>query len=196
MRFLFFNIVVGAALLYLYNGGDIDLSTFANKAKTTTEAVVKKIAKTEDFFVADAPSKPRKKPSGHARDFIEEPAPKPTTAPKKPKAHTRAPLPKNGPMVLDKPKDKKLPAIENPMTVAKHISKAPTFGDTQKSVSPEIAQRRAEVFGEANSQATASQGQKFALKEGSRLMSVSDRRQALESLAEEMEMLFLENVGG
>ena len=173
MRFLFFNIVVGAALLYLYNGGDLNLSTFVNKAKSTTEVVAQKAAPIESLIVAENPPKPKSSPSGHARDVIEEPAPKPAPAPRKPKASS-------------------LPAIKNPVTIAKYVPKKPNFGDTQKAESPEIAKRRAEVFGEPQTKPA----QKFALKEGSNLMSVSERRQALDDLAEEMEMLFLEKIGG
>ena len=182
MRFLFFNIVVGTALLYLYKGGDIDFSYFARADNRPPEIL--------------AANKPQPKPAkpGHARDVIDEPK-APVLAPKPSQEKTMAPAPKTVPktVVTEQPKIEKLPEIKNPITVAKRIPKVPHFDTNTISEDPAVARRRSEVMETASA---PSSSQDFALKEGTSLMSTADRRQSLDRLAEEMELLFLETVGG
>ena len=56
-----------------------------------------------------------------------------------------------------------------------------------------VAKRRDEVLGTAPARAGTA---KVALKEGTSLMSARERRRQLDRLAEEMELLYLEKVGG
>lgn len=182
MRFLFFNIVVGAALLYLYKGGDIDLSQLTSAASPSSITVA-----------AHTPAPEKPKP-GHARDVIDEPVaptPKPLISPKKAAAPV---LPtQTEKAVSNTPKPEILPAIKKEISVAKRTTKLPQFGNIRKPVDPAVAQRRSEVLENAPTQHAT---QDFALKEGTSLMSATDRRRSLDALAEEMEMLFLEQVGG
>jgi len=185
MRFLFFNVVVGLALVYLYNGGKIDMSRFENALSSAPQ------------LVADNTPKKPKPPSGHARDVIEEPA-KPTGTPpapkpEKPKAVSPAPVASPQSIVSAKSKATQLPTIEHPVTVTKRAVNKPVFENTDDNVSTEVADRREEVLGSSHPQSSS---QKFALKEGSTLMTTAERRRSLETLAEEMEMLYLEKVGG
>jgi len=181
MRFLFFNIVVGLALVYLYNGGEIDLSRFQSVMKSAPQ------------IVADSTPKKPKPSSGHARDIIEEPSkPKgtpPAPKPEKPKAVSPVPEASTKSVVSAEPKTKQLPAIEKPVTVARRVVNRPLY----KSEDAEVAQRRDEVLGSSHQNPAS---QKFTLKEGAALMSNAERRRSLDALAEEMEMLYLEKIGG
>lgn len=182
MRFLFFNLVVGAALLYLYKGGDIDLSRFAGVVNNAPVVVA-----------ANAPQPKSVKP-GHARDVIDEPAaPAPKPKPTSKKAEVSEPTAPAKSATPNEREALKLPTIEKEISVAKRTPKTPRFENTVVSEDPAVLRRRAEVL-ETTPQKSGNQ--EFALKEGTSLMSTADRRRSLETLAEEMEMLFLEQVGG
>ncbi|NQV98391.1 MAG: hypothetical protein HQ483_01740 [Rhodospirillales bacterium] len=184
MRFLFFNIVVGAALLYLYKGGDIDISRLTSLG-------------TQPLQILAAASPESEKPaSGHARDIIDEPkqpAPPPAPPPPVKKSESPAPLPVARPIIASEAKSDELPPIEDVVTVAKRIPKQPVYDGTPETGDPAVLRRRAEVL---DTDPSPRPRQIFALEEGAALMSSADRRRSLDALAEEMEMLFLEQVGG
>jgi len=185
MRFLFFNIVVGLALVYLYNGGQLDLSRLESAVKASPKTVAA-LASTE--------AKPS---AAHARDRMEEPA-TPIGAnalAEKPHSKTNIQTPEPAVNTVASPKEtaEKLPPIETAKTIARRIPRSPNFSAVDPREDREIAQRRAEVLGSGQDGSTR---QKLTLKEGTSMMSRTERRRALDTLAEQMEMLYLENVGG
>ncbi len=187
MRFLIFNIVVGVALVYLYKG---DGPAFSSIQATPIA----------DLQITAANETPGANPgAGHARDTLKEPVPErpatqpPNPHPEKPKAAEPVPLPAAPPVVDKQPKSQALPALKEPITVAQHIARKPVFTKVQPTESAALRRRRAEVLQLSSDDNPIT---KFELTQGTELMSRQERRRALETLAEEMELLFLEKVGG
>ncbi len=181
MRFLLFNVVVGLALLNLFGGG-LDLNDLKQRF-LSTESVIEMTAETPAAPIVVA----AKQGPGSGRDVIGEPEPKPpvkkpvTKPVKKPKQSSAAPaLPKFAPA---------LPKLAEARTIAP----APE----PKMVPNAVAKRRAEVLGTEVAQGTRSKpARRVALKAGAAMMSTADRRRELDALVEEMEMLYLDKVGG
>ena len=181
MRFLLFNVVVGLALLNLFGGG-LDLNDLKQRF-LSTESVIEMTAETPAAPIVVA----AKQGPGSGRDVIGEPEPKPpvkkpvTKPVKKPKQSSAAPaLPKFAPA---------LPTLAEARTIAP----APE----PKMVPNAVAKRRAEVLGTEVAQGTRSKpARRVALKAGAAMMSTADRRRELDALVEEMEMLYLDKVGG
>jgi hypothetical protein len=183
MRFILFNITVGIALIYLFKGGELpmpDLQAGLNQAK----AHIGEITKTIDVAAGKS----------HGRDVIRQPKPTPK------------PQPKHQPKPQPKPKPKKaktapnLPPLDKPIQVAAR-PEPKNAPNTATSVIPPvppalpaIEARRAEVMAEGQPAQTAPR--RVALKDGTSLMTLAERRRELNALAEEMEMLYIDKVGG
>ena len=188
MRFLLFNVVVGLALLNLFGGG-LDLNDLKQRF-LSTESVIEMTAETPAAPIVVA----AKQGPGSGRDVIGEPEPKPpvkkpvTKPVKKPKQSSAAPaLPKFAPAL-----PKFAPALPK-LAEARTIAPAPE----PKMVPNAVAKRRAEVLGTEVAQGTRSKpARRVALKAGAAMMSTADRRRELDALVEEMEMLYLDKVGG
>jgi hypothetical protein len=186
MRFLLFNIVVGAALLYLYKGGNVDLALFTGPPSPAERALA-----------ASDPSPQDPKP-GHARDVItgpSDPAPAPVPVPapsvEKPAGTKTDTKPRETGLPSAQSDD--LPRIDETIRVAKRTPKKPVDMELPAIDDPAVRQRRAEVLGTSEEQPRRAA---ISLTEGSTLMSRSDRRRSLDALAEEMEMMFLDQTGG
>ena len=208
MRFLVFNIAVGLALVYLINGGSMPtggikqgLADMGRKAEAVAAGLQRKL------IVADAP-KPGTGSDGHGRDTIPgSPAPKPISKPT-PKPTTRSAIEPavQSPKTSDNQPVMRATAPPSPPPAAKpsprklvRLKTAPKIIKSGRDVAPEVARRRAEVLGQtAPTAAAASKAlpSKVALKAGAQLMTPAERQRQLQSLAEDMELLYLEKVGG
>lgn len=206
MRYILFNIAVAAALIYLFNGGELTVPDFRaslERAKTEISAL-----HTSD---APTPTKPillAKEGKGHGRDTIGEPTPTPKPQPRPtptPKPRATNPMPKLPPLdgarqIAKRPTPKPAPKGVAAAITVPPVPPAPP-APTARATDP-ISQRRAEVLAQgptpaATQRAAASApSTPVALKAGTALMSVADRRRALDALAEEMEMLYIEKIGG
>lgn len=199
MRFLLFNAVVGLALVYLFQGGSLSLDGVKAAVQETAQMAAAKIER--QVQVADAPKpqpkpqpkrqpKPAAEPDGHARDVI--PAPKPAPPAPRRQSETPPPPPPVPGAKLAEAKDGDdttvgpLPLPEPQEVAARPVHTA----DEQKAVDASVAARRDAVLGQGPANG------RVALKEGTQMMSASERRRQLDALAEEMEMLYLEKVGG
>ena len=181
MKFLLFNVAVAAALVFLFTAdrGEVqkiagqvhdaagDMKAYANKALNTGQAMLGR----------DAVKAERKT----------EPAP------------AAAPLQPVAPPLVTRPE----PPSEPPLSrlIARNLPAMPEIGlETGKAASvnlnPAVAKRRREVLDGIDAAdagpALADAGQ--ALKEGTRLMTPSERRKELLSLAEEMELLYARSI--
>ena len=195
MRFLLFNVVVGLALLNLFGGG-LDLNDLKQRF-LSTESVIEMTAETPAAPIVVA----AKQGPGSGRDVIGEPEPKPpvkkpvTKPVKKPKQSSAAPaLPKFAPAL-----PKFAPALPKFAPALPKLAEARTIAPAPepKMVPNAVAKRRAEVLGTEVAQGTRSKpARRVALKAGAAMMSTADRRRELDALVEEMEMLYLDKVGG
>jgi len=198
MRFLVFNIAVGLALVYLVNGGSMPTGGFQqNLADAGRKAEAMAASLQRKLTVADAPKPGTQSNSdGHGRDVIpstpqtppvSKPAQKPVQKPA-PKKRTRTAAPPPPPPLA--------PAVSVPVRKLAGIP-----GQPKPKPIGAVAQRRAEVLavGETKEPASAPSVQtpsNVSLKAGAKLMSAAERRRQLHSLAEDMEMLYLEKIGG
>jgi hypothetical protein len=157
MRFILFNLAVGAALIYLFNGGQLPAMDWkAGLAQLKAEVTGKETVAAPKQIAAAGQS--------HGRDVIEPPKPEP------------------------KPDPKPQPAPK------------PSTGSTKTKVPPvppAVAQRRAEVLGETVPETAAlPAARRVQLEPGTAMMSAADRKRELDALAEEMEMLYIQKIGG
>ena len=182
MKYLLFNVAVAAALVFLFTAdrGEVqkiagrvhdaagDMKDYANKALNTGQTLLDRDAvKAEPKPApapAAAPSKPITPPMAPAR--VTPPAPSSTP-----------PLPRK--------LAKNLPAI--PETGAQITTRAPV------NLNPDVARRRQEVLDGIDA-ASVADAAFPVLKEGTRLMTASERRKELLSLAEEMELLYARSI--
>lgn len=195
MKFLVFNVVVLAALGYLFladrDALPPDLAAFKDRVGDKVAALTAPEAPKP--VVAPAPVVA-------PEPVAAKPAPKPTAtppAPPKPVAEARPQAPAAGPP---------MPAVPAPKVVAETVAPAPRRLDPSQvsaktapsPLPPEVAQRRAEVMAGLDSDApqpaapAAAKG--LALAEGDALMTPEQRRRELLSLAEDMELLYARSV--
>lgn len=186
MKFLLFNVAVAAALVFLFTAdrGEVqkiagqlhdaagDMKSYANKALTAGQAVLgreteKAERKTEPTPVT-APSLPVIRPVSPTT--VTRPEPLAESSRSRQLASNLPELPETGSATSRK----SVPAI---------IKKAP------RALEPDVAKRRREVLDGLDAAQTAP-----ALKEGTRLMTRSERRKELLSLAEEMELLYARSI--
>ena len=183
MRFILFNIAVGTALIYLFNGGELSL----NQLKIGLQQAKAQVAQLGEPKPTPKPAAAQqlaKEGKGHGRDIIREPKPKPqapTSKPKpKPKTKSKEPTPT-------------VPQLEKPASITKHPTPKLVPGANASikvpPVPPAVAKRRAQVLAKGKPVPVA-------LKAGTSMMLASERRRELDALAEEMEMLYIEKVGG
>ena len=198
MRFLIFNLVVGAAIFYLVADGD------AARQLGLSEATVAKVGsvteKIQSVFEGERPqvsvTKPVTAPKTPAKGLdaavkqsmkriqarsLEKPAP-PVKTP-------RAALEKTAPPVVDPlPAPKKVAkAVPPPIGDAKYVATRPVK-PAPKPVAPEVESRRAEVMG-------AKKGDRsFAVENGEALMSPAERLRELSNLADDMELVYFNSL--
>jgi hypothetical protein len=188
MRFILFNITVGLALIYLFKGGEMPMPDWQSglaEAKAQIGEITNTVpAASKTIDVAAGKS--------HGRDVIRQPKPAPKPQPK-PKSKKAEPAPK-------------LPPLDKPIQVAarpepKQAPNKATYNippvPPVPPALPAVEARRAEVMAEGNpSQSVPHPTRQVALKAGTSLMSSAERRRELNALVEEMEMLYIDKVGG
>ena len=183
MRFILFNIAVGTALIYLFNGGELSL----NQLKIGLQQAKAQVAQLGEPKPTPKPAAAQqlaKEGKGHGRDVIRDPKPKPQapapTSKPKPKTKSKEPTPT-------------VPQLEKPASIANHPTPKLVPGANASikvpPVPPAVAKRRAQVLAKGKPVPVA-------LKAGTSMMLASERRRELDALAEEMEMLYIEKVGG
>ena len=181
MRFIIFNIIVGAGLIYLFNGGQLPLDQMKHGLKQV-QAQVKKAATIKPINDAELSQKRDKENNGQGHDIIPQPTSKPSVPPRDTKPENAVNQPASKPSKLETsvhvetlPVSKPKPAV-NPTTQNLTASKV-------------VAERRAQVLAQGK-QAPVT------LKAGTSMMGAGERRHELNSLVEEMEMIYIERVGG
>ncbi|MEK9752900.1 MAG: hypothetical protein VW338_06775 [Rhodospirillaceae bacterium] len=218
MRFVLFNIAIVISLVYLFKGGELPLAGLKaqfERAKTEVTQLVKP-AEPQAPAALKQDAKPAPKielasqGSGHGYDTIQEPAPKPKPQPKpktktsidtEPSQATQLPAARE---IAHRPQPKKAPKGE--AIGDEKVAKLPAVPPVQPAL-PElasrtpdpVAKRRAEVLAEGapvKAAPTAQVHRAVALKAGTSLMSAGERIRELDALADEMELLFIEKVGG
>ena len=216
MRFLLFNLVVAAAILYLVTGDDAGAFRWLGLNEATTEKIVglresavKKIEavaevakakptldETIERSVKRLPQMlPKTKAAETKRPAITPPA-RPDAAKPKPVKRTRV-ASKDRPMSLlpeGGSAQRELPPIPDAKWVeTRKVHMTPQPGSDRVGepipADPAVRRRRAEVLG------GVTQAKKFALKDGEAMMSPSDRLRELGNLADEMELLYFSSLG-
>ncbi len=185
MKFLIFNVAVAAALVFMFTADRGEVQRVAGQVHDAVGEVKDYARKAlDDGTVAIGKT-------------VTKASPKPSVAPPPP-PQTRAeapPAPVEPPKTAPQGRSEPPPRPTPPRTaVAKAASAPEAIPPAPSSLDPAVAQRRREVLdGIATAEPPA--GPLPALKEGSRLMSASDRRRELQSLAEEMELLYARTAG-
>lgn len=180
MRFILFNITVGAALVYLFNGGDLPLDS----VKRGLEQTKAQIAQLGEPKLASEPVPLQqlvREGKSHGRDVIRDPKPTrpaPVSKPKS-KSKTTEPVPAT-------------PQLNKPISIAKHPAPKPvsqTSASTQGRPMPSaVAERRTQVL-------ATGKPEPVTLKAGTSMMLASERRRELDALVEEMEMTYIDKIG-
>jgi len=194
MRYILFNLAVGAALIYLFNGGQLPAMDWkAGIAQLKAEVTQKEMA--------PAPVGNQLAAAGqsHGRDVIEppKPAPKPKPQPKTtPKPSTGSTKTKAAPQLPPMPQARQVAKRPEPKPAPKGVQAAAEMSvPPVPPVPPAVAQRRAEVLGEA-APTPAPAPKRVRLEPGTTMMSAAERKRELDALAEEMEMLYIQKIGG
>ncbi len=176
MKFLLFNAVVAVALAYLLMGGDrnrqtADISAALEQGVKSAVEAAKSVA-TPGISQPLDPILPVEEPPAPATEpemIAEEPAPSPEPQAKQVR---RAPAPAGQEVAVTRaPEVPPLPPV------------VPPAAKSKQAVDPAVAQRRAEVLGEAPEAAAKPT-----------FMSAADRKRELMRLAEDMELRFLGSV--
>lgn len=169
MKFLAFNIAVAAALVFLFtaNRGEVELAAgrlhdAAGEAKAIAERAVDRGRALLDENANSVPQ---------ARSAVVAPVKPPST-------------PSSPPPPVAEPEYHPAPIPEPPVTTATTAAPPP-----KPALSPEVARRRAEVLGGADSAAPAP-----APRPGKQLMTAEQRHRELMLLSEEMELLYARKV--
>ena len=183
MRFILFNIAVGAALIYLFNGGELSLNQLKSGLQQA-KAHVAQIGEPKPTPKPAAAQQLAKEGKGHGHDVIRNPKPTPQAPTPKPKSKPKTKSKESAPTV---------PQLEKPASIANHPTPKLVPGANASikvpPVPPAVAKRRAQVLAKGKPAPVA-------LKAGTSMMMASERRRELDALAEEMEMLYIEKVGG
>jgi len=190
MRFLLFNLAVGAAIFYLLTGDPGATARQAGlpeSAVTAIDTLGDKARQAVVQTVAEAVTPEAEAPVPEAQPAA---APKAEAAPAKPKAAQSPP-----PVTAAATPPSTAPAEFVP-TRPVHAAPAPKANPAAEApsgpladASPALAQRRAEVLG---NKAPAG---KFEIKSGERLMSARDRYLELNKLVDDMELVYFNSLG-
>ena len=181
MRFILFNIVVGAALIYLFNGGKLPLDQIKHSL-TQAQAQIEKVTETQSTNEAEVSQKGDKESKGRGHDVIPQPKPIPPVP-------TQNPIPENAvnkqtprPSTLDTTVHVETLPVSKPKTAVNPSTQTLTTSTT-------VAERRAQVLAQGKPAPVT-------LKAGTSMMEAGERRHELNSLVEEMEMIYIERIGG
>ena len=184
MRFLLFNIVVGAALVYLLFGGPAAFDHqigFPEDAVSADDNLSQKLERTVTEEVVKAPPLVSPSKSSDVSQVKPEPVKKSV-----PKAVAEAPLPKAPPPIKKVKFVPTLPIHGTPAPKRKIV-----FGSKDgehTSQSQQLPQRRAEVLGDGKAKV------KFAVKDGASMMSPGERYRELSKLVDDMEVVYFNSL--
>ena len=203
MRFILFNLVVGAAVVYLISGNAGDavrytgflettasvITDIGDKARATVAKAVEKMPNRAPTAIENPKPKAVEKMPNRAPTAVENPKPKAVakthetsaTAIKTPEPKKTVPSLKETKTVVSRPINKTPPSKANP------VDKAPK--GQIASVSPEVDKRRAEILGKTDD------GPKYAIEGGEQLMSATDRYRELSKLVDDMELVYFNSLG-
>lgn len=188
MRFLLFNLAVGAAIFYLLTGDPgatahqaglpesavTAIDTLGDQAR---QAVVQTVAKAVTPEPKEQAPAPEPQPAA---------APKAAAAPVKPK-EAQSPPPATAAATRPAAFVPTRPVHATPAPKADPAAEAPS--GPLADASPALAQRRAEVLG------NPAPAGKFEIKSGERLMSARDRYLELNKLVDDMELVYFNSLG-
>ena len=184
MRFLLFNIVVGAALVYLLFGGPAAFNHQIGLPQDAVSADDHLSQKSERTLAEDAVKAPPPVSPSQASDVAQvkpEPVIKSIS-----KSVTKAPAPKAPPPINKVKCVPTLPIHGTPAPKRKIV-----FGSKDgehTSQSQQLPQRRAEVLGEGKAKV------KFAVKDGASMMSPGERYRELSKLVDDMEVVYFNSL--
>ena len=203
MRFILFNLVVGAAVVYLISGNAGDtvrsagfsettasvIEDIGNKARATVAKAVEKTPNGAPTAVENPKPKAVAKTPNGAPTAVGNPKPKAVakthetsaTAMKTPELKKTVPPLEEAKTVVSRPIHKTPPSKANPVDEAPNGQLA--------SVSPEVDKRRAEILGKRDD------GPKYAIEGGEQLMSATDRYRELSKLVDDMELVYFNSLG-
>ena len=211
MKFVLFNIAVGAAAIYLLvgdPGATARQAGLPEAAISAIDALSHKAKKTVVDNVAEVPQ-PIAQPEA-AIDALSHKAKKTVVEVPQPIAQPK-PFPtvaKATPKTADEPITKPIVEAQAPQTAPTirqaafvptkpvHIAPTPKRNpgvEARKgnpvSLSPQLSQRRAEVLGNGKTDS------KFAVKDGAAMMSPGDRYRELSKLVDDMELVYFNSLG-
>ena len=181
MRFILFNIVVGSALIYLFNGGQLPLDQIKHSL-TQAQAQIEKVAEIQPTNEAEVSQKGDKESKGRGHDVIPQPKPIPPVPTQNPTPETAVNKPTPKPSRLDTTVHVETLPVSKPKTAINSSTKTLKTSDA-------VAERRAQVLAQGKPAPAT-------LKAGTSMMGAGDRRHELNSLVEEMEMIYIERIGG
>jgi hypothetical protein len=182
MKFILFNVVVAAGLVFLLTGTDDPLASSGRDV--LSEAVLKATDLGDQVAERLARANSSKPPEAPA------PTPKPTqAAPPVPKAGQQSSPPTPEQVEAAKPPPFP-PAIQVTERKTRTVPGEPEVASVAGDADAQVRQRRAEVLGEAGRKP------RVTVEEGSELMSPSERRRELNALAEQMELFYIGQIGG
>jgi hypothetical protein len=174
MKFLVFNLAVTAALVFLFTADRGDVQKMAGQVHDAAADVKAYAQRTLNSG--------KKKLDTSEGSAATAPAPIQQTSPATP----ARPVPE-----VDPAPARKTPppaaAPPQPLRTADVATKSKQESDA--TLKPEVAQRRQEIL-----DGVAPAAQEPRLKDGAKLMSATDRRKELLSLAEEMELLYARSI--
>ena len=183
MRFILFNLVVGAAVVYLISGnaGDTLRSAgFSKPLRRSTKISAIKLARRSPKWSqrrhGATPAEENPKPKAVAKTHETS-----ATAMKTPELKKTVPPLEEAKTVVSRPIHKTPPSKANPVDEAPKGQLA--------SVSPEVDKRRAEILGKKDD------GPKYAIEGGEQLMSATDRYRELSKLVDDMELVYFNSLG-
>ena len=211
MKFILFNIAVGAAAIYLLvgdPGATARQAGLPEAAISAIDALSHKAKKTVVDNVAEVPQ-PIAQPEA-AIDALSHKAKKTVVEVPQPIAQPK-PSPKVAkatPKTADEPITKPIVEAQAPQTTptirqaafvpTKPVHSAPTpkrnpgvaaRKGNPVSLPPQLSQRRAEVLGNGKTDS------KFAVKDGAAMMSPGDRYRELSKLVDDMELVYFNSLG-
>ena len=197
MRFILFNIVVAAGLVFLLTRtGDLvapaGRDTFSDvvlKATEIGDQVAEKLARARRSTASDETGAP-------VMNADRDPPAAPGT-PKAVEATEPSPSPPTGPRAVagsqaaeESVTDAEPAALPPPLPAAIEVPPRTVAAVPADDLDAEVRKRRAEVLGEGSAKA------RFTVEEGSELMTPAERRRELDALVEEMELLYIGQIGG
>lgn len=190
MKYLLFNVAVAAALVFLFTADRAEVQKVAGQvhdAAGDVKAYASKALDTGRTLLKRDTAKPKHETEAPP-PVPSTPAVRPPTKPVSPPAAAR-PEPKAAPPAA-KPLLPRRLAANLPAVPEAGRKPAPKPGRAAAPVDldPAVAQRRREVLDGIDTAAAVDTAP--VLKEGSHLMTPSERRKELLSLAEEMELLY------